>query len=79
MMPAPDSQTRNDTVIGPGTKIDNLVQIGHNVQVGALCLIMSQVGIAGSAGDGSSSSSVRSGSLPRGAAIKVLVTLHLKA
>lgn len=37
------------TVIGEGTKIDNLVQIGHNVIVGKHCLIISQVGIAGSA------------------------------
>ena len=36
------------TVIGRGTKIDNLVQIGHNVQVGEHCLIVAQVGIAGS-------------------------------
>ena len=36
------------TVIGKGTKIDNLVQIGHNVRVGEHCLIVSQVGIAGS-------------------------------
>ncbi|HTR41727.1 MAG TPA: UDP-3-O-(3-hydroxymyristoyl)glucosamine N-acyltransferase [Pseudomonadales bacterium] len=36
------------TVIGKGTKIDNLVQIGHNVQVGESCLLISQVGIAGS-------------------------------
>jgi len=36
------------TVIGKGTKIDNLVQIGHNVQIGEHCLIISQVGIAGS-------------------------------
>ncbi len=36
------------TVIGRGTKIDNLVQIGHNVVIGAHCLIVSQVGIAGS-------------------------------
>jgi len=44
----------DDTTIGSGTKIDNLVQIGHNVSVGRLCLIMAQVGIAGSAriGDG---------------------------
>jgi len=38
-----------DTVIGEGTKIDNLVQIGHNVKIGKGCLIVSQVGIAGSA------------------------------
>ncbi len=38
-----------DTVIGEGTKIDNLVQIGHNVVLGRHCVIVSQVGIAGSA------------------------------
>jgi UDP-3-O-[3-hydroxymyristoyl] glucosamine N-acyltransferase len=37
-----------DTRIGPGTKIDNLVHIAHNVHIGARCLIMAQVGIAGS-------------------------------
>ncbi len=37
-----------DTVIGEGTKIDNLVQIGHNVQVGRHCLLVSQVGVSGS-------------------------------
>lgn len=44
----------DDTVIGEGTKIDNLVQIGHNVRIGRYCGIVSQVGIAGSAqiGDG---------------------------
>ena len=36
------------TVIGAGTKIDNLVQIGHNVNLGEHCLLVSQVGIAGS-------------------------------
>ena len=36
------------TRIGSGTKIDNLVQIGHNVQIGAGCLIVAQVGISGS-------------------------------
>ena len=43
-----DRGSIDDTVIGAGTKIDNLVQIGHNVRVGRLCLIMAQVGIAGS-------------------------------
>jgi UDP-3-O-[3-hydroxymyristoyl] glucosamine N-acyltransferase len=37
-----------DTVIGEGTKIDNMVQIGHNVSIGRHCIIVSQVGIAGS-------------------------------
>ena len=37
-----------ETRIGEGTKIDNLVQIGHNVQIGKGCLIVAQVGIAGS-------------------------------
>jgi UDP-3-O-[3-hydroxymyristoyl] glucosamine N-acyltransferase len=37
-----------DTVIGEGTKIDNLVQIGHNVQVGRHVVLVSQMGIAGS-------------------------------
>lgn len=36
------------TTIGKGTKIDNLVQIAHNVQIGEHCLIVAQVGIAGS-------------------------------
>jgi UDP-3-O-[3-hydroxymyristoyl] glucosamine N-acyltransferase len=36
------------TVIGKGTKIDNLVQIGHNVEIGEHCILISQVGIAGS-------------------------------
>jgi UDP-3-O-[3-hydroxymyristoyl] glucosamine N-acyltransferase len=38
-----------DTVIGDGTKIDNLVQIAHNVVIGRHCIIVSQSGIAGSA------------------------------
>jgi UDP-3-O-[3-hydroxymyristoyl] glucosamine N-acyltransferase len=36
------------TIIGEGTKIDNLVQIGHNVRIGRHCIIVSQVGISGS-------------------------------
>jgi len=43
-----DRGSVGDTVIGAGTKIDNLVQIGHNVRMGRLCLVMSQVGISGS-------------------------------
>jgi len=38
----------SDTVIGQGTKIDNLVQVGHNVVIGRHCIIAAQVGIAGS-------------------------------
>jgi UDP-3-O-[3-hydroxymyristoyl] glucosamine N-acyltransferase len=43
-----------DTIIGAGTKIDNLVQIAHNVVIGKCCLIAALVGIAGSCriGDG---------------------------
>ena len=37
-----------DTVIGQGTWIDNLVQIGHNVKIGRGCILVSQVGISGS-------------------------------
>jgi UDP-3-O-[3-hydroxymyristoyl] glucosamine N-acyltransferase len=37
-----------DTVIGEGTKIDNLVQIGHNVSIGRHCVIVAQSGISGS-------------------------------
>jgi UDP-3-O-[3-hydroxymyristoyl] glucosamine N-acyltransferase len=43
-----DRGATRDTVIGEGTKIDNLVQIGHNVCIGRHCLIVSQVGISGS-------------------------------
>jgi len=43
-----------NTIIGAGTKIDNLVQIAHNVVIGKCCLIAAQVGISGSCkiGDG---------------------------
>lgn len=44
-----DRGTLADTVIGDGTKIDSLVQVGHNVRVGRDCLLCGQVGIAGSA------------------------------
>lgn len=44
-----DRGTMDDTVIGEGTKIDNQVQIGHNVQIGRHCALVSKVGIAGSA------------------------------
>jgi UDP-3-O-[3-hydroxymyristoyl] glucosamine N-acyltransferase len=37
-----------DTVIGPGSMIDNLVQIGHNVTLGRCCILAGQVGISGS-------------------------------
>ncbi|HRO14334.1 MAG TPA: UDP-3-O-(3-hydroxymyristoyl)glucosamine N-acyltransferase, partial [Paracoccus sp. (in: a-proteobacteria)] len=44
-----DRGTIRATSIGSGTKVDNLVQIGHNVQVGRDCLLCGMVGIAGSA------------------------------
>ena len=43
-----DRGANRDTVIGEGTKIDNLVQIGHNVVIGRHCVIVAQVGISGS-------------------------------
>jgi UDP-3-O-[3-hydroxymyristoyl] glucosamine N-acyltransferase len=43
-----DRGSIDDTVIGRGTKLDNLVQVGHNVRIGERCLIMAGVGIAGS-------------------------------
>jgi UDP-3-O-[3-hydroxymyristoyl] glucosamine N-acyltransferase len=43
-----DRATTGNTVIGCGTKIDNLVQIGHNVTIGSHCIIVAQTGIGGS-------------------------------
>ena len=43
-----DRGALEDTVVGQGTKIDNLVQIGHNVRVGRHCVIAAQTGVAGS-------------------------------
>ena len=43
-----DRAALDSTRIGKGTKVDNLVQIGHNVQVGEHCLVIGQVGIGGS-------------------------------
>ena len=43
-----DKGSIDDTVVGRGTKLDNLVQVGHNVRIGERCLIMAGVGIAGS-------------------------------
>lgn len=45
---AVDRGALGSTVIGKGTKIDNLVQIAHNVQIGEHCIIVGQAGIAGS-------------------------------
>jgi len=44
-----DRGALSDTTIGEGTKIDNLVQIAHNVVIGRHCIIVAQSGIAGSA------------------------------
>jgi UDP-3-O-[3-hydroxymyristoyl] glucosamine N-acyltransferase len=44
-----DRGALSDTIIGEGTKIDNLVQIAHNVVVGRHCVLVAYVGIAGSA------------------------------
>jgi UDP-3-O-[3-hydroxymyristoyl] glucosamine N-acyltransferase len=49
-----DRGSQGDTLLGSGTRLDNLVQIGHNVRTGRGCVIVAQVGISGSAtlGDG---------------------------
>ena len=44
-----DRGANRDTVIGEGTKIDNLVQIGHNASIGRHCVIVGLAGISGSA------------------------------
>jgi UDP-3-O-[3-hydroxymyristoyl] glucosamine N-acyltransferase len=43
-----DRGASRDTIVGEGTKIDNLVQIAHNVVIGRHCVIVAQVGISGS-------------------------------
>jgi UDP-3-O-[3-hydroxymyristoyl] glucosamine N-acyltransferase len=43
-----DRGSAQDTIIGAGTRIDNQVQVGHNVQLGRCCIIVAQVGISGS-------------------------------
>nr|WP_246523642.1 UDP-3-O-(3-hydroxymyristoyl)glucosamine N-acyltransferase [Neoroseomonas eburnea] len=43
-----DRGAAGDTVLGAGTRLDNLVQVGHNVKMGRGCVIVAQVGIAGS-------------------------------
>lgn len=43
-----DRGSAGDTVIGAGSRLDNLVQIGHNVVIGRCCVIVAQVGISGS-------------------------------
>jgi UDP-3-O-[3-hydroxymyristoyl] glucosamine N-acyltransferase len=48
-----DRATMGETVIGRGTKVDNLVQVAHNVKIGPDSVIVAQVGIAGSAAIGS--------------------------
>ncbi|WP_296817894.1 UDP-3-O-(3-hydroxymyristoyl)glucosamine N-acyltransferase [Brevundimonas sp.] len=50
-----DRGAYGDTVVGEGTKIDNLVQVAHNVRIGRNCILAGHVGLAGSVviGDGS--------------------------
>jgi UDP-3-O-[3-hydroxymyristoyl] glucosamine N-acyltransferase len=43
-----DRGANRDTIVGEGTKIDNLVQIGHNVVIGRHCVIVGQAGVSGS-------------------------------
>ncbi len=51
---AVDRGALGDTVIGAGTKMDNLVHIGHNTEIGRDCIIVAQVGMAGSCRIGNS-------------------------
>jgi UDP-3-O-[3-hydroxymyristoyl] glucosamine N-acyltransferase len=44
-----DRSKVEETYIGPGTKIDNLVQVGHNVRIGPHCIVVANTGIGGSA------------------------------
>ncbi len=44
-----DRGSVDDTIIGAGTKVDNLVHVAHNVRIGRMCFLAAQVGIAGSA------------------------------
>ena len=46
--PTIDRGAIRDTVIGEGTKIDNLVQVGHNTQIGRHCVVVARTGISGS-------------------------------
>jgi UDP-3-O-[3-hydroxymyristoyl] glucosamine N-acyltransferase len=43
-----DRGSAQDTVIGAGSRLDNLVQVGHNVRLGRCCVLVAQVGISGS-------------------------------
>lgn len=43
-----DRGSQGDTVLGPGTRLDNLVQIGHNVRTGRGCVVVAHAGISGS-------------------------------
>ena len=47
-----DRATLGETRVGRGSKLDNLVQVGHNVTIGTNCLIVAQVGLGGSANVG---------------------------
>ncbi len=77
-----DRGALKDTIIGEGSKIDNLVQIGHNVVMGRGCIIVSQTGLSGSAelGDfvvmGGQSGSV--GHVKIGSGAQVAGTAHVK-
>jgi UDP-3-O-[3-hydroxymyristoyl] glucosamine N-acyltransferase len=43
-----DRGAQEDTVLGPGTRLDNLVQVGHNVRAGRGCILVAQSGVSGS-------------------------------
>jgi UDP-3-O-[3-hydroxymyristoyl] glucosamine N-acyltransferase len=77
-----DRGALKDTIIGQGTKIDNLVQIGHNVIVGRHCILVAQVAIAGSTELGDfvvmGGQSGASGHIKLGAGVQVAGTSSVK-
>jgi UDP-3-O-[3-hydroxymyristoyl] glucosamine N-acyltransferase len=77
-----DRGALKDTIIGRGTKIDNLVQIGHNVIVGRNCVLVAQVAIAGSTELGDfvvmGGQSGASGHIKLGAGVQIAGTSSVK-
>jgi len=77
-----DRGALNDTIIGAGTKIDDLVMIGHNVVIGRSCVIVAKCGIAGSSTLGDfvvmGANAGISGHVKVGAGAQIAGTCHVK-